>query len=341
MLARSAHRHLPDRHARLVIGTETAGSKSYDLEGQTSADVFAGTGTVIGTFTFTATGSYTADTVEINTAGADGYEFYRLVGPDENRRLYTVSLFSPVNVSADEVEAIIDAHITDPLDAHDASAVSVLDSAGYFTGVNVETVFAEMGGKLVGYQAHGNTGTTETFSAATSWHSATLNDNCTFTLTANATGTVSSLFIELLQDGTGGRTITLPSSVTNKTELEADQDTTLNTTSLLVLLSRDGGTTWYGGWWGRGAARPRPSSPATTVEDETTFGITPAVGIGPGCTARQDHTHGSPGTTRRRHHTAPPRTMTTAITAGVSTPAQDGSGTDWLYVWVLMGGDVT
>ena len=250
--------------ARLVIGCETAGARTYDLEGQTLDDIVADTGTVVGTFTFTATGSYTADTVLLNVAGASGYQFYRLVGPDENRRLYTVNLFSPVNISADEVEAIIDEHIADPTDAHDASAVSLLDTAGLFAAANVEAALAEGGLKTWGYQAHGNTGTTETFSAATAWHSATLNDNCTFTLTANPSGTVSSLFLELLQDGTGGRTITLPSSVTNKTELEADQDTTLDTTSLLVLLSRDGGTTWYGGWWGGSGGSD------LTIEDEGT-----------------------------------------------------------------------
>ena len=314
--------------ARLVIGTELAGSRSYDLEGQTLADIDADTGTLLGTFTFTATGSYTADTIEIGIAPASGFEFYRLIGPDENRRIFTVNLFSPTNLTSDEVEALIDAHIDDPVDAHDASAVSIADAGGWFTATTAEAAMQELAAKAIGYQAHGNTGTTETFDAAIGWHSATLNDDCTLTLTANPTGTVSSLFLELLQDGTGGRDITLPSSVVNKTELEADQDTTLDSTALLVLLSRDGGTTWYGGWWGQGGGSS--VSPATTVEDETTFGITPAVGTDLEY-ARQDHTHGSPDDSA--FETAGHYEL---LMDGGSPPEplENGSGTDWLYVWV-------
>lgn len=42
-------------------------------------------------------------------------------------------------------QAELDAHITDTTDAHDASAISVADSAGNFTGTNVEAVLAELG----------------------------------------------------------------------------------------------------------------------------------------------------------------------------------------------------
>ncbi|MES2156029.1 MAG: hypothetical protein V4510_12925 [bacterium] len=37
-------------------------------------------------------------------------------------------------------------HLTDTTDAHDASAISVLDTANYFTGTDVEAVLAEIGG---------------------------------------------------------------------------------------------------------------------------------------------------------------------------------------------------
>lgn len=136
--------------------------------------------------------------------------------------------------------------------ASTAASISVADSAGWFTGTNVETVLAELAAKAIGYQAHGAMGAAETFDAAIGWHSGTLDANCTFTLTGAPTGTVSSLFLELLQDGTGGRTITLPASVVNKADLEAAQDTTADVTTFLVLVSRDGGTTWFGGWWGSG-----------------------------------------------------------------------------------------
>ena len=117
---------------------------------------------------------------------------------------------------------------------------------------------------VFGYQAHGNLGSSETFDASVAlWHSGTLDDDCTFTLTALASGSVTNLFLELLQDGTGGWVIDLPASVVNKTEIEADQVTTAGTTALLVLLTRDGGTTWYAGWWGQSSG-----GSDLTIEDE-------------------------------------------------------------------------
>lgn len=102
-----------------------------------------------------------------------------------------------------------------------------------------------------GYFAHGAVGATETIDAADgNWHSLTLDANCTLTLAAVTTAKGCSLILELLQDGTGGRTLTLPASVSNKTELEAAQDTTASTTAFLVLITRNGGTTWYGFWAG-------------------------------------------------------------------------------------------
>lgn len=140
----------------------------------------------------------------------------------------------------------------DPADIGEVAAggVTIIDADDWFVGSDLEAILAELAAKAIGYQAHGNLGATETFDAAIGWHSGTLNANCTFTLIGAPSGTVSSLFLELLQDGTGGRTITLPGSVVNKAALEAAQITTLSTTSFLVLLSRDGGSTWYGGWWG-------------------------------------------------------------------------------------------
>ena len=100
------------------------------------------------------------------------------------------------------------------------------DRGDWFAGTDVEAALAELAAKAIGYQAHGSIGSTETFDAAIGWHSGTLNANCTFTLTAAPSGTASSLFLELAQDGTGGWTITLPASVVNKADIEADQDTT-------------------------------------------------------------------------------------------------------------------
>lgn len=141
-----------------------------------------------------------------------------------------------------------------------ASSITVADSAGYFTGSDVEAVLAELGAEVVGYQAHGNLGSTETFSAVTAgWHSGTLDANCTFTFTAKASGLQSIMLLELTQDGTGGRTITWPGSVV--TSPNTGIVTTAGTTSRFVATSRDGGTTWYVDPIGTGGS-------ALTVKDE-------------------------------------------------------------------------
>lgn len=45
---------------------------------------------------------------------------------------------------ANMITSILADHLADTTDAHDASAISVLDTAGNFTGTNVETVLAEL-----------------------------------------------------------------------------------------------------------------------------------------------------------------------------------------------------
>lgn len=234
---------------RLVIGTETAGAKSYTLKGANEAD-FSDAVTVA-TISWTATGSFTDDVVTDSWVVADDYQFWELTGDDETRNVCSFELFeASMAVDITGVQADIDNHIADPADAHDASAVSVLDTAGWFAATDVEAALAEMGGKVVGYLAHGNMGAAETFDAGTGWHSGTFDANCTLTLTGATSGLAAQMLLELAQNGTGGWTITLPASVSNKAQLEADQDTTLSTTSFLILMTRDGGTTWYGFWAG-------------------------------------------------------------------------------------------
>ncbi len=42
-------------------------------------------------------------------------------------------------------EGYVDAHVTDATDAHDASAISILDTGGYYTGTDVEAALQEIG----------------------------------------------------------------------------------------------------------------------------------------------------------------------------------------------------
>jgi hypothetical protein len=210
-------------------------------------------------------------------------------------------------------------------------SVTIDDPGGYFEQTTLELMLQELAAKVVGYEAHGNMGATETFDAAIGWHSGTFDANCTFTLTANPAGTVSSLFLELLQDGTGGWVMTLPGSVVNAAELEAAQVTTADETTLLVLLSRDGGTTWYGGWWG--------GPTGLTVEDEGTPLATAGTTldfVGAGVVAS--------GTGAEKTITIAGVTEANVQAVGhyevmmdggsPPEPLESGSGTDWLYVWV-------
>lgn len=135
-----------------------------------------------------------------------------------------------------------------------ASAVSVTDSAGYWTATNVETVLAEIGALLVGVTAHGNTGAAETFVATTGVHTATLNANCTFTFTALASGLASGMVLFLTQDATGSRTVTWPGSVVWPGGVAPTLSVAAAAVDVLTFLSVDGGTTWFGFQTGGGSA---------------------------------------------------------------------------------------
>ena len=92
-------------------------------------------------------------------------------------------------------------------------------------------------------QAHGNAGATETFDMVNGdTHTATLDANLTVTLTGwAASGTMSSMFIGLTQDGTGGRTVTWPAAVVAAPTVT----TTANAITWISLWTIDGGTTVY------------------------------------------------------------------------------------------------
>ena len=253
----------------LDIGQETAGSTVYELYGTDDAS-FA-TSTLLGTLTFTATGSYTLDSTVLSWVPTASYQYYELQhvsGGGDEREVYELRLYSSVSSGG----GVTDHPLLTGRDStaqHPASSVTLADGDDWFDlGTDdVEAALAELAAKAIGVDGtHGSMGSTETFDAAIGWHSGTLTANCTFTLTAAPSGTASSLFLELAQDGTGGWTITLPASVVNKADIEAEQDTTASETTFLVLVSRDGGTSWYGGWWGSGGG----SGGGVDVEDEGT-----------------------------------------------------------------------
>jgi hypothetical protein len=81
------------RVSRCVVklGHSAAGSKSYTLEGANLAD-FSDADT-LDSVTFTATGSYTLDTITFVTPNTTAYQFLRLTGSTEARRFYTFEAY--------------------------------------------------------------------------------------------------------------------------------------------------------------------------------------------------------------------------------------------------------
>ena len=131
-------------------------------------------------------------------------------------------------------------------------------------------------------------GATETLDLADgNVHDVTLDADCTLTFAGATNGVACSFTLVLRQDGTGGWTTTWPGSVVWAGGSAPTLDETASSVSVLTFFSLDGGTVWYGFSTGGGG------NPATTVESETTWGISPAVGSDTEY-ARQDHTHGSP-----------------------------------------------
>jgi hypothetical protein len=162
--------------------------------------------------------------------------------------------------------------------------------------------------------AHGSMGSTETLDPADGQvHTGTLTADLTVTLTAPACDT---FFMEFwaTQDGTGGWDITWPGGVT----VNGTPDTTAGTTTVWLLDTVDGGTSWVafiaGGSSGAafatpaivlgssaaaGAATTVIRSDATIAAFDATVPVTQAFGDSAATgsaafAARRDHVHGMP-----------------------------------------------
>ncbi len=132
--------------ARLRIATETAGSRTYKIFGSNTGDFSVEDELV--SVTFTAIGSDTPQDVAFNWSTATAYEFYRLEGDNETRCIHAFELYGPVAATSED----LDAHILDPIDAHDASAVSFTPTAG-IAATDVQAAIVEDAGDLVTHAA--------------------------------------------------------------------------------------------------------------------------------------------------------------------------------------------
>lgn len=110
-------------------------------------------------------------------------------------------------------------------------------------------------GGLEMLHAHGNAGATETIDPTLgNYHTLTLDADCTLTLGAPSESSVlSRIEIWATQDGTGGRDLTWPGSVTWIGGTPAP-DTTGGTTTGYVLWTTNGGGAWVGVMVGAGGS---------------------------------------------------------------------------------------
>lgn len=135
--------------------------------------------------------------------------------------------------------------------------------------------------------SHGSMGSTEEFDAADGHdHEGTLDDDLTITLTGATNGEAAFMTLKLNQDGTGGHSLTLPSSVVTKDATEAAFDDEPNAVNILTLFTYDGGTTWYaflaGGSAGGASATAwvvDPGTPGYSGSGPVTVALTSKFGI--------------------------------------------------------------
>jgi hypothetical protein len=231
--------------ARAFIGFDTSASRTIELEGATEADF--SDAVVLDSVTLTSTGSYTGDEFDFTIATPGAYQFYRLVGSGAyDGRVYTVELFDFEAAGAEVVQAALDDHIADPTDAHDASAVSILDTAALFAGATVEAALEALARQLFGISVHGSMGATETLDASVAgYHTGTLNADATITLDGFTSGVLGEILFRVTEDGTGGHTPTFTPTPTWIGGTPT-HDETAGTSTVYGFWSEDGGTVVYG-----------------------------------------------------------------------------------------------
>lgn len=76
-------------------------------------------------------------------------------------------------------------------------------------------------------------------------YSLTLDDDCTLTLQSSQDDT-AEITLVLIQDGTGGRSLTWPDTITWESGSEPTINSEADETTVLALSTYDGGVTWYG-----------------------------------------------------------------------------------------------
>lgn len=119
-------------------------------------------------------------------------------------------------------------------------------------------------------------GATETLDlAAGNFHDVTLDADCTLTLTGATAGVECYMTILLRQDGTGSRTVTWPASVEWVGGSAPTLQTAASAWDIVVLVTVDGGTTWFAQHAGTGSG----ASAFDDLSDVDTTGVADGQGV--------------------------------------------------------------
>jgi hypothetical protein len=117
--------------SRLRIGTENAGSRTYEIYGANESDF--SDAVLLDSVTFTGTGSYTAQDVEFLWEPTGSYRYFQLDGTNETRRIYSWELYELAN------NQII---VTDPTNGDEPTELqTVLDNLSVASSGIPQTIF--------------------------------------------------------------------------------------------------------------------------------------------------------------------------------------------------------
>ncbi len=121
-----------------------------------------------------------------------------------------------------------------------------IDDDGHHTPVSTDFVTKTDGG-LETVAAHGATGSTETIDLADgNWHSLTLDDDCTVTVSGFTAAAGCSVLVKVTQDGTGGWGITWDGDIVFMAGADDQPAQAPGEVSFFILASDEGDTNIYG-----------------------------------------------------------------------------------------------
>ena len=128
--------------AELRVGTDGAGSRTYDLYG-TDDPLFVDAPTLLDSVTFTATGTFTAQEVVFTWLPATPFQYYRLfIDTSEEIRWYDLNLYSAVGTVGVTEHGALNGR--DDPDQHAADAVSYDNSTSGLTATDVQAAIDEV-----------------------------------------------------------------------------------------------------------------------------------------------------------------------------------------------------